>query len=295
MNTHYKHTQIGWVICVTVAALAALGLLLYRYAGINALIIVLALDAVVLALFGSLTVTVSDRELLARFGIGLVRKRIDLSEIRHFEEVTTPWYWGWGIRLYPGGVLYNVSGTQAVELMFKDGRRVRIGTDEATALVGAIGQAIGEPEPLTDKERTQKSKTTRTFLIVLVLVAAVIPAGVGVLLFVQYQPTRARVSGGHLVVDAVFYGERIPLKSITAVSLMPRLPRVQTRTNGFALKGRLRGYFRLARYGKAKLFIRVGRPPYIHLRVGKRMILFNLPDPLATRRLYARLKRATGR
>jgi len=47
-----------------------------------------------------------------------------------------------GIRWMWPGWLYNVSGTDAVELKMKNGKRYRIGTDVPGELAEAIRQAI---------------------------------------------------------------------------------------------------------------------------------------------------------
>lgn len=52
---------------------------------------------------------------------------------------------GWGIRITPRGMLYNVSGINAVEIALRSGRRSRLGTDEPEALVGAMRTAINAP------------------------------------------------------------------------------------------------------------------------------------------------------
>src|SRR5207247_350528 len=132
-------------------------------------------------LFGWLTVDVEGQELRARFGVGLVGKRIPLSEVRAFKQVTNPWYWGWGIRLYPGGWLYNVSGMRAVELVLADGRRYRIGTDEPAALEQAIRAVVGELAPLDPSEPAAQprraSKLLYAFMgIVIVAIAGVVVA-----------------------------------------------------------------------------------------------------------------------
>jgi hypothetical protein len=56
--------------------------------------------------------------------------------------VTNPWWYGWGIRLIPGGWMWNITGNQAVELKLKSGRLLRIGTDEPEALETAIRTRI---------------------------------------------------------------------------------------------------------------------------------------------------------
>ena len=64
--------------------------------------------------------------------------------MKGWRAVRNPWYTGWGIRLGPGYVLWNVSGRGAVELDLASGRRFRVGTDEPAALVSAIERGKGE-------------------------------------------------------------------------------------------------------------------------------------------------------
>jgi hypothetical protein len=100
------------------------------------------LDVVVLG-FASLTVTKGNDAVRIRFGpLGLVRKNWRLSEIVSATPVTSPWYYGYGIRWTPHGPLYNVAGSGAVEILLVSGKKVRIGTDEPEQLAGAISRAI---------------------------------------------------------------------------------------------------------------------------------------------------------
>lgn len=138
----YQHTQIGTVIIIavlgsTIAALLALALVPAPFPPIA--IVVLAFVGVTLALFYSLTVEIQDNTLTCRFGVGIIRKHIPLSDVDHVQAVLNPWFVGWGIRWYPGKYwVWNVSGFRAVELVFKDGKQFRIGTDEPEALIRAI-------------------------------------------------------------------------------------------------------------------------------------------------------------
>lgn len=142
--TGYKRTQIGYLML----AFIAIGILLvlnYFYLSGNTnpfLLIILAALAVSLLLFSILTVEVDGEEVSVRFGVGLIRKRFPLSEIESHSAVRNPWYYGWGLRRTPIGWLYNVSGLEAVEITLKDGRKVRIGTDDPTGLDAAIGAAL---------------------------------------------------------------------------------------------------------------------------------------------------------
>ncbi len=106
-------------------------------------LIVFGILVFVLAIMTRLTVTVSAESLRIRFGpVGLIRKEWPIGEIVSATVVANPWYYGYGIRWTPHGVLYNVSGRNAVEILFISGKKVRIGTDEPEVLAGAINRAI---------------------------------------------------------------------------------------------------------------------------------------------------------
>jgi hypothetical protein len=144
MSEPYRHTQIGYitlfflgggiVMCFAISAMT------YWHpiaVGVGVLLILASI------LFGALTVEVRADTVECRFGPGLIRKRWQLNDIQKVEVVRNAWYYGWGIRLIPGGWLYNVSGLDAVEITLRSGKRYRIGTDEPSALKTAIVQNAG--------------------------------------------------------------------------------------------------------------------------------------------------------
>ncbi len=143
MIKRYEHTQVGYLIIVVMAAVMVLIGVVLANAGINWIAIgVLVVIAVALVLFSSLTVVIWEEELEVRFGPGPIRKRFKLNEIESCQVVKNHWYYGWGIRLTPHGVLYNVSGFYAVEIKLRTGKTFRIGTDVPQELEEAIRQAI---------------------------------------------------------------------------------------------------------------------------------------------------------
>jgi hypothetical protein len=76
-------------------------------------------------------------------GIGLVSKRYSLKEIESARPVKNNLMYGIGIRFIPEGWLYNVSGTKAVELKFKNKSRVvRIGTNKPEEVARRIEEAL---------------------------------------------------------------------------------------------------------------------------------------------------------
>ncbi|MFT7617650.1 MAG: hypothetical protein ACI97A_001289 [Planctomycetota bacterium] len=142
---HYKHTQPGFVIrfalILPILVIAALAFI-EPAAKFTENPILLAAIYIVLVLliliFHSLTVTVFDDDIVVIFGIGLIKKRILISDIKSATDVRNSPIHGWGIRWIKGGWCYNVSGLGAVELVFKSGKKFRIGSDEASVLTEAI-------------------------------------------------------------------------------------------------------------------------------------------------------------
>lgn len=144
MIQRYQHTQIGYFIIVALGiALLCIAYLLTIY-GFNWIALaVLIILGVGLALFATLTVEIDQDVLEVRFGPGVIRKSFPLEDIESCQVVKNPWYYGWGIRLTPHGWLYNVSGSRAVELKMKSGRKYRIGTDDAEGLGQAVRESLG--------------------------------------------------------------------------------------------------------------------------------------------------------
>jgi hypothetical protein len=88
--------------------------------------------------FATLTVQVSDQAITLRFGIGLIRKSFLLKEVQAYRAVRNPWYYAWGIHAIPGGWIFNVSGTEAIELQMKNGKKYRIGSDDIQGFANAV-------------------------------------------------------------------------------------------------------------------------------------------------------------
>ena len=143
MIKRYEHTQVGYFIIVAiVATMVAIGIIMAN-AGVNWIAaVVLVVLVVVLALFYSLTVIISGEELVVQFGPGAIRRRFKLNEIESCQVVRIPWYYGWGIRLTPQGMVFRVSGFHAVQIRLNTGREFVIGTDVPQELEEAIRQAM---------------------------------------------------------------------------------------------------------------------------------------------------------
>ncbi len=143
----YEHTQQGTLIKNIMRTVI---LICFIIAGVNQFITPVALSlygmilifAVLIWLFGSLTIEVDGEELCHYFGPGFWKKTYLLSDIESVEQVRNSWIFGWGIRLTPHGWLYNVSGLDAVQVQLRSGRKFRIGTDDPQGVISAISGNI---------------------------------------------------------------------------------------------------------------------------------------------------------
>lgn len=66
---------------------------------------------------------------------------IDEVYIRQYNPLRE--YGGWGIRMGPSGSAYNISGNKGIQLVFKNGKRLLIGTNAPDDL-GAVLMKIGK-------------------------------------------------------------------------------------------------------------------------------------------------------
>jgi hypothetical protein len=145
MSLKYEHTQkaglpfyfalatsfiVGAIICTDV--IPSVGIILF----------VIFLLLFLLLMMYALTVTIDDTHIRVRFGPGVFFKKFPLAEITEIGPKYKTYFWGWGIRWYPGGWLYNIAGFDSVEIIFKNGKKTRIGTDEPQQLAEAIRRAI---------------------------------------------------------------------------------------------------------------------------------------------------------
>jgi len=138
----YRHTQFGTVIVVSLLLSAVLFAGLGMMTGLMPLAVIgPVLMAVSLALFYARTVEIDAIYLRFGFGVGLIRQRIPLAEVRAVEPVPNSWLYGWGIHRTPHGGLYHVSGREAVQIALASGQRFRLGTDQPRRRAQALQAA----------------------------------------------------------------------------------------------------------------------------------------------------------
>jgi len=152
--TSYKHTQIGYLMLVVTLALLALFAWIYIAASTEspsvdsgpnfAVSAIMVLILFILASFSTLTASIDENYLRIKFGYGIFVRKFALNQIASIQAVKNHWYYGWGMRVWfwPYMWIYNVSGFDAVEIIMKNGKIYRIGTDVSEEFETAIKQAI---------------------------------------------------------------------------------------------------------------------------------------------------------
>ncbi|NNC74853.1 MAG: hypothetical protein HKN93_05000 [Acidimicrobiia bacterium] len=143
----YEKTQIAPPVIPVIV-----GLMLVLVAGVGIIsgewpaLVVAVVMAVILVpiaiVFSRLTVTVDDSVAKAAFGFGWPRTSVTLGDVGSARIVRNKWWYGFGIRWYPGGILWNVWGLDAVEFEMREGRNVRLGTDDADQLIASLAGRV---------------------------------------------------------------------------------------------------------------------------------------------------------
>ena len=142
----YEHRQPGKAI-VTLILLPLIPFsiaiaLVARRETLLPLSILLAFMLLTAWIFSSLTIRVDAQEVQFFFGPGVFRRRIPLDSISGVRVVRNAAWMGLGIHFIRGGLIYNVSGLDGIEIDLAGGKRVRVGSDEPEAAAAAIQEAL---------------------------------------------------------------------------------------------------------------------------------------------------------
>lgn len=123
-----KRTQFGWVFLGVIVII--FGFIIYQNQEFKTILTLSALAIVLLLLFYKLTISVTDENVKFSLGVGIIKGKYKLSDINYCKPLSYIPF-GWGIRLRPGVILFNVYGNKAIELEIKNkNRKVWIGTNK---------------------------------------------------------------------------------------------------------------------------------------------------------------------
>jgi hypothetical protein len=144
---HYSHRQAPVWMWFVFGGIISLGILTGISSGWNPLVNSIFIVAILLvALFNGLRVEVDNEKINLLYGFGLIHRNIDLSSIAGVSVVRNKWWYGFGIRLTPHGWMWNISGLEAIELEYRNGKRFRIGSNEPAVLKDLIQSVLPTPK-----------------------------------------------------------------------------------------------------------------------------------------------------
>lgn len=135
--THYQHTQYGKLIIIIIALLTLITLTFSiietdRFSiTTTETAFVLIIFFIIFLMFYKLTITITNEEIEAKFGIGLLKRSLKVKDINYntIEKIKVPFLYGIGIRLTPYGWLYNVNTGHAIK-MKSDTKTFFVGTED---------------------------------------------------------------------------------------------------------------------------------------------------------------------
>ena len=234
-----------------------------------------------LLIFYKLTIYVNNSHISFKLGTGLIHKEYPIADIESCSPVKNSFWYGIGIRLTPGGWLYNVSGLYAIELSFKNKKsKIRIGTNKPEEISQTINKILAKEDYESAIEPTQQS----TFFIfwTVLLMVLILPI---IMIVTGNQETKLDLTDSNLKIKGI-YGLTINYSEIIQIETLNNIPKIKTRTNGYAFGKTLKGNFKFQDQTKVRLYIRKGITPYIHIKTKDIDLYLNFTDSNRTVDVY---------
>ena len=282
-----RFTQFGTISVIVMLTIFILSVIMLFMIGfdnskIRVVFVVFAVSLfIVMLIVYKLTIYINETYISFKLGIGLVSKKYLIADLKSCKPVKNDALFGIGIHLIPNGMLYNVSGLQAIELTFKNQKtKVRIGTNQPEEIASIISKMIENEKPESTSTYSIKPKFNRTLTIILLVLILLL----GMILYGKRE-MRVNLTKSEFNLVGV-YGLTIKYSDIKQLDTISSLPRVGLRTNGYAFGKTLKGNFTLNDGTKVKLFITKERPPYILIKTESDILYINFRNPGKTVNLF---------
>jgi len=231
-----KFTQIGTISLIVMTPFLIFSLIMIIASGFKDLIIVSIFGFIALTLvaclfiFYKLTIYINDTSISFKLGIGLITRKYLIADILSCKTVRNDPLYGIGIRMIPGGCLYNVSGLSAVELIFKNKKaKVRIGTDKPDEIAEILSRKIKVEK--SEINYNQKNKSGYLLSVIIILIILTFPT---LLILSGSRDTEVTSTISDFRIKGM-YGLTIKYSEIKQLDTISRLPGIKVRTNGYAL------------------------------------------------------------
>lgn len=121
----YKEVQFFWILVIPALFFLAFTVFAYLYKfGTKPIplfmtVIIVVVFLIIILLTYKMTINIDDKNISISFGVGIIKKEIDISKIDHkgIKKTRIPWYYGMGIRFGNGIVVYNTRSGSGIELV----------------------------------------------------------------------------------------------------------------------------------------------------------------------------------
>jgi hypothetical protein len=286
-----KFTQFGTFSIIVIIPFLILSIYMIISSGFNELILFFTfgfltlLLIVCLLILYKLTIYIDNTSVSFKLGIGLITRKYLITDIQSCKSVKVEPFFGIGIKITPNGWIYNVSGLNAIELSFKNKKsKVWIGTNKPDEIAGIINNMIKSDKPEYGSD--YKAKSGYFFAATIIFLTIIFPI---FLILSGSRETKVTTTNSDFSIKGI-YGLTIKYSEIKKLDTIYALPRIRLRTNGYAFAKTHKGNFRLSDKENAKLFIRLGTPPYILIQTTDLHIYLNFRHPEETVDLFNTLK-----
>jgi hypothetical protein len=146
-NTAYRHSQVFKLLWILMPAVAVVSALIVWFSEdpdrMVALVILAVVNVFVLLCLGRLVVEIDATRLKWSFGwLNLLRWEKSLADIAAVEKCTVTGVGGSGIKVSREGWVYSAGGATGVRVTMRDGKRLRIGSDDHERLASFLSTRI---------------------------------------------------------------------------------------------------------------------------------------------------------
>jgi len=132
----YKQSEVNKALITILLILSAI--IVFTSSYIGGVLIALAINLVIRTLFYSMTIEVNGNKVCWYFGLGFLRKEVEVPSITEVSIYETKWYQGIGVRMLKDGWLYNASVGKALKLKLSSGKNIYLGCKDVEGLQLAL-------------------------------------------------------------------------------------------------------------------------------------------------------------
>lgn len=149
----------------------------------------------------------------------------------------------------------------------------------------AVGYIVIKAQRFTPEKSGRKpGRSTATIALTLgitVLVFGVVVAGI----VAGNRESTVEIEGQQIRIEGI-YSTRVDLEEVIDIRMEDSIPKVKSRTNGYAFGDTLKGNFLLQELGKGRLYLHSDKGPFLYIMTEDSYTIINFNNPDKTRKLY---------